>query len=190
MKYPPWWGYGYFLELHNSIFSDVDHQPLNELLSLVKHCASQDEEILKQIDAIKQGQEELKQGQSDLQQGQQEIKQGQSGLQQVQEILKAIKWQDKESISKSCEDVLSYFKTLETLTKVQTEFQPKLLASPDVPSTRTDDIFTNLMIQRERKRLKNFESFSRWEQLQEYNKSSAKNHIDKCHSRRIHQPRS
>ncbi|XP_028516834.1 NLR family CARD domain-containing protein 3 isoform X3 [Exaiptasia diaphana] len=253
---------------------DVDHQPLNELLSLVKHCASQDEEILKQIDAIKQGQEEIKQGQSDLQQGQQEIKQGQSGLQHgqqelkqgqsdlqqgqqeikqgqsglqqgqeeikqgqsglqqgqqeikqgqsglqqeikqghsdlqqeikqgqsglqheikqsqsglqqgQQEILKAIKFQDKESISKSsnlsCEDVLSYSKRLKTSTKAQTEFQPKLLASHDVPSTRTDDIFTNLMIQREWKPLKRVELLSRRRHLQNYNKPSVKHQIDKC----------
>ncbi|XP_028516817.1 NACHT, LRR and PYD domains-containing protein 14 [Exaiptasia diaphana] len=227
---------------------DVDHQLLNELLSLVKHCASQDEEILKQICArqeelkqeikqgqsglqqgqqeikqgqsglqqgqqeikqgqeglqqgqqeikqgqsgLQQGQQELKQGQSDLQQGQQELKQGQSGLQQefkqgisgiqqgLEQIIKEIPKQDNAKFTKlSSEDVKGFSEKLKVSIKSQTEFQPKLLASHSVPSIRTDDIFTSLMIQRGWEPIE-MKASVRTEQLAQFNTPKACL-IDRC----------
>ncbi|KAK3727919.1 hypothetical protein QZH41_016369, partial [Actinostola sp. cb2023] len=63
---------------------------------------------------------------------------------------------------------------LKASSKRQTEFQHKLVASHMVPSVKTDDIFTNLIIQRGRKSLKVGEdgnmNISRQEQLNWYSK--------------------
>ena len=32
MKFPPWWGYGYFLELHNEKNRQEDEQTLTDLI--------------------------------------------------------------------------------------------------------------------------------------------------------------
>ncbi|XP_020897036.1 NACHT, LRR and PYD domains-containing protein 12, partial [Exaiptasia diaphana] len=88
-------------------------------LSLIRHCASQDTDILQGIDTIcnklddlkkgleelkqeqQQGQEAIKQGQSGLQKGQEDIKQGQSGLQQGQEDIK----QGQSGLQQGQEDI-------------------------------------------------------------------------------------
>ncbi|XP_078380837.1 uncharacterized protein LOC144663686 isoform X2 [Oculina patagonica] len=49
--------------------------------------------------------------------------------------------------------VSAYTKALKASIKSQTEFQPKLMASPTISNPRTDDIFTNLLIQHGRKTL-------------------------------------
>ena len=48
----------------------------------------------------------------------------------------------------------AYTRALKTSVKSQTEFQPKLMASATISNVRTDDIFTNVLIQRGRKALK------------------------------------
>ena len=47
----------------------------------------------------------------------------------------------------------SYTSALKASVRNQTEFQPKLMASPTISNPRTDDIFTNLLIQHGRKAL-------------------------------------
>ena len=47
----------------------------------------------------------------------------------------------------------SYITALKASVRNQTEFQPKLMASPTIYKPRTDDIFTNLLIQHGRKAL-------------------------------------
>ena len=55
----------------------------------------------------------------------------------------------------------------------QTEFQPKLLASRTISNAKTDEIFTNLLIQHGRKALiRNDENYSRSEELEYYGKVS------------------
>ncbi|XP_078380833.1 uncharacterized protein LOC144663685 [Oculina patagonica] len=49
--------------------------------------------------------------------------------------------------------VSAYTTALKASIKSQTEFQPKLMASPTISNLRTDDIFTNLLIQHGRKAL-------------------------------------
>ncbi|XP_078380840.1 uncharacterized protein LOC144663688 [Oculina patagonica] len=49
--------------------------------------------------------------------------------------------------------VSAYTKALKASIKSQTEFQPKLMASPTISNLRTDDIFTNILIQHGRKTL-------------------------------------
>ncbi|XP_078380301.1 NACHT, LRR and PYD domains-containing protein 3-like [Oculina patagonica] len=49
--------------------------------------------------------------------------------------------------------VSAYTSALKASIKSQTEFQPKLMASPTISHPRTDDIFTNLLIQHGRKAL-------------------------------------
>ncbi|XP_020907772.1 nucleotide-binding oligomerization domain-containing protein 2-like [Exaiptasia diaphana] len=161
--------------------------PWNELISLVKQCASQDKDILQGIETIINRLERLQKGVDELQQGQKQSQQTQ------EEILQEIKNLQKPSTSApstlSCEDVKLYSERLKSSTKTQTEFQPKLLVSHSVPSTRTDDIFTNLMIQREWKPLNRSKTrLSRRDQLQEYNKPSAKQLIDKCQDMFINPP--
>ncbi|KAK3722568.1 hypothetical protein QZH41_019326, partial [Actinostola sp. cb2023] len=96
-------------------------QPWNDLLSLIKQCALQDEDILLGLD----------------------------------------------------ENVKLRSKILKSSIKSQTEFQPKLQASHSVSSARTDDIFTNLMIQRGRKPLsKGGGAVSRSKDLAEYSRLS------------------
>ncbi|KAL9965350.1 hypothetical protein ACROYT_G029139 [Oculina patagonica] len=51
------------------------------------------------------------------------------------------------------EAVNGYTSSLKASIKSQTEFQPKLMASPTISHPRTDDIFTNLLIQHGRKAL-------------------------------------
>ncbi len=43
--------------------------------------------------------------------------------------------------------VTAYTSALKTSIKSQTEFQTKLMASPTISSVKTDEIFTNLLIQ-------------------------------------------
>ena len=47
----------------------------------------------------------------------------------------------------------AYTRSLKTSVKSQTEFQPKLMASTTISNVRTDDIFTNVLIQHGRKDL-------------------------------------
>ena len=47
----------------------------------------------------------------------------------------------------------AYTRALKTSVKSQTEFQPKLMASATISEVRTDDIFTNVLIQHGRKAL-------------------------------------
>ena len=47
----------------------------------------------------------------------------------------------------------AYTRALKTSVKSQTEFQPKLIASATISNVRTDDIFTNVLIQHGRKAL-------------------------------------
>ena len=49
--------------------------------------------------------------------------------------------------------VSAYTEALKASVKSQTEFQPKLMASATISNVRTDDIFTNVLIQRGRKAL-------------------------------------
>ena len=49
--------------------------------------------------------------------------------------------------------VSAYTRSLKTSVKCQTEFQPKLMASATISNVRTDDIFTNVLIQHGRKAL-------------------------------------
>ena len=49
--------------------------------------------------------------------------------------------------------VSAYTRALKASVRNQTEFQPKLMASPTISNPRTDDIFTNLLIQHGRKAL-------------------------------------
>ena len=45
----------------------------------------------------------------------------------------------------------AYTEALKASVKIQTKFQPKLMASATIPDVRTDDIFTNVLIQHGRK---------------------------------------
>ena len=66
-----------------------------------------------------------------------------------------------------------YTKYLQASIISQTEFQPKLLASRTISNTKTDEIFTNLLIQHGRKALiRNDENYSRSEELEYYGKVS------------------
>ena len=49
--------------------------------------------------------------------------------------------------------VSAYTGALKASVKSQTEFQPKLMASAIISNVRTDDIFTNVLIQHGRKAL-------------------------------------
>ncbi|KAL9965324.1 hypothetical protein ACROYT_G029110 [Oculina patagonica] len=67
------------------------------------------------------------------------------------------------------EAVNGYTSALKASIKSQTEFQPKLMASPTISHPRTDDIFTNLLIQNGRKALfKNDMTSARGELLHYY----------------------
>ena len=48
----------------------------------------------------------------------------------------------------------AYTRASKTSVKNQTEFQPKLMAASTISNARTDDIFTNVLIQHGRKALK------------------------------------
>ena len=66
-----------------------------------------------------------------------------------------------------------YTKYLQASIISQTEFQPKLLASRTISNAKTDEIFTNLLIQHGRKALfENDETYSRGEELEYYGKVS------------------
>ena len=68
----------------------------------------------------------------------------------------------------------SYTSALKASVRNQTEFQPKLMASPTISKPRTDDIFTNLLIQHGRKALhkKDMKSTRRKEFLDYYGQVS------------------
>ncbi len=67
----------------------------------------------------------------------------------------------------------AYTSALKASIKSQTEFQPKLMASPSISNPRTDDIFTNLLIQHGRKTLfKNDMTSARGELLHYYGQVS------------------
>ncbi|KAL9965341.1 hypothetical protein ACROYT_G029130 [Oculina patagonica] len=71
------------------------------------------------------------------------------------------------------EAVSAYTSALKASIKSQTEFQPKLMASPTISNPRTDDIFTNLLIQHGRKALyKNDMTSARGELLDYYGQVS------------------
>lgn len=74
-------------------------------------------------------------------------------------------------------DMLQRSEYLKASIKRQTEFQPKFIASHSVASTRTDDIFTNLVMQRGRKSLP--KDISRRETLSEYSNLSG-TPIERC----------
>ena len=66
-----------------------------------------------------------------------------------------------------------YTKYLQASIISQTEFQPKLLASRTISNTKTDEIFTNLLIQHGRKALfKKDKTYSRSKELEHYGKVS------------------
>ena len=61
-----------------------------------------------------------------------------------------------------------YKRTIKESIKRQTEFQPKLLDLPTISNMKTDEIFTNLLIQHGRKPVKDEEDRGRWERLKNY----------------------
>ncbi|XP_078373143.1 uncharacterized protein LOC144656776 [Oculina patagonica] len=89
-----------------------------------------------------------------------------------------------------------YTRALKTSIRSQTEFQPKLMASPTISSPRTDDIFTNLLIQHGRKSLcKNDMTSARRELLDCYGQVSGTRvktceEILVCSSNDKHNPKS
>ena len=67
--------------------------------------------------------------------------------------------------------VSAYTSALKSSIMCQTEFQPKLLASRTISNVKTDEIFTNLLMQHGRKALiRNDETHSRSEELEYYGK--------------------
>ncbi|XP_022798289.1 uncharacterized protein LOC111336443 [Stylophora pistillata] len=69
--------------------------------------------------------------------------------------------------------IREYTTALKTSIMDQTEFQPKLLASHTISNAKTDEIFTNLLIQHGRKPLpRNDETYSRSEDLEYFGKVS------------------
>ncbi|KAL9965337.1 hypothetical protein ACROYT_G029125 [Oculina patagonica] len=64
--------------------------------------------------------------------------------------------------------VSAYTTALKASIKSQTEFQPKLMASPTISNLRTDDIFTNLLIQHSRKALYKKDMTSKRRKLLDY----------------------
>ncbi|KAL9965331.1 hypothetical protein ACROYT_G029119 [Oculina patagonica] len=78
----------------------------------------------------------------------------------------------------SLEAVSAYTSALKASIKSQTEFQPKLMASPTISNPRTDDIFTNLLIQHGRKTLFRKDATStRQEWLNYYDMKSARGEL-------------
>ncbi|XP_078380991.1 uncharacterized protein LOC144663797 [Oculina patagonica] len=78
----------------------------------------------------------------------------------------------------SLEAVSAYTSALKASIKSQTEFQPKLMASPTISNPRTDDIFTNLLIQHGRKTLFRKDATStRQEWLNYYDMTSARGEL-------------
>ncbi|XP_066024337.1 NACHT, LRR and PYD domains-containing protein 12-like [Pocillopora verrucosa] len=77
-------------------------------------------------------------------------------------------------ILKPIETISRYTKYLQASVLSQTEFQPKLLASRTISNAKTDEIFTNLLIQHGRKALtrKDETYYSRSEELKYYGKVS------------------
>ena len=91
----------------------------------------------------------------------------------------------------------SYTTALKASVRNQTEFQPKLMASPTISNPRTDDIFTNLLIQHGRKALhkKDMRSSRRKELLDYYGQVSntrvkSCEEIFICSTDRGHNPKS
>ena len=64
--------------------------------------------------------------------------------------------------------VNDYKRVIKESIKRQTEFQPKLLDLPTISNMKTDEIFTNLLIQHGRKPVKDEEDRGRWERLKRY----------------------
>ena len=64
--------------------------------------------------------------------------------------------------------VNDYKRAIKESIKRQTEFQPKLLDLPTISNMKTDEIFTNLLIQHERKAVKDEQDRGRWERLKSY----------------------
>ncbi|KAL9965333.1 hypothetical protein ACROYT_G029121 [Oculina patagonica] len=78
-----------------------------------------------------------------------------------------------QQVTTSEDPVSTYITVLKASIKSQTEFQPKLMASPTVSHPRTDDIFTNFLIQHGRKALfKNNMTSERGEFLDYYGQVS------------------
>ena len=76
-------------------------------------------------------------------------------------------------------DVTAYTSALKASIKSQTEFQTKLLASPTISSVKTDDIFTNLLIQRGRKPV-DTTNMGRQERLRQYGQVSETHRVKHC----------
>ena len=74
----------------------------------------------------------------------------------------------------------SYTTALKQSARIQTEFLPKLMASATIPNVRTNDIFTNVLIQHGRKALnKEFMGSTRSGQLHYFGKLSG-TRVDHC----------
>ena len=77
--------------------------------------------------------------------------------------------------------VSAYTSALKASIKSQTEFQPKLMASSTISKPRTDDIFTNLLIQHGRKALHKKDMVStRREELLNYYGQASGTRVKRC----------
>ncbi len=72
-----------------------------------------------------------------------------------------------------------YTSALKASIKSQTEFQTKLMASSTISSAKTDEIFTNLLIQHGRKPVEGFD-MGRKEHLRQYGKVSETRRVKHC----------
>ena len=77
-------------------------------------------------------------------------------------------------------DVTAYTSALKTSIRRQTEFQTKSVASSTISSVKTDDIFTNLLIQHGRKPVENDFHLERKEFLGRYGQVSETHRVKNC----------
>ena len=73
-----------------------------------------------------------------------------------------------------------YSRAMKESIKRETEFQPKLLDLPTISNMKTDEIFTNLLIQHGRKPVKEENEMERWERLGRYGQVSG-TRVERCH---------
>ena len=74
----------------------------------------------------------------------------------------------------------AYTSALKASVRNQTEFQPKLMASPTISNPRTDDIFTNLLIQHGRKALHKKDIISTRRQFLDYYGQVSDTRVKSC----------
>ena len=76
--------------------------------------------------------------------------------------------------------VTAYTRTLKASIRRQTEFQTKSVASSTISSVKTDDIFTNLLIQHGRKAVEDDSNLERKEFLRRYGKVNETHRVKHC----------